>query len=318
VYVSLARPDHWTKNVLMLPGIAVALFYRPDRFGPGTLRDIVLTLAATCLVASSNYVLNEVLDAATDRFHPHKSSRPAVSGGVSTTWALVEWIGLGATGLALAALVNLPVALTAAALWFMGVLYNVRPVRLKDLPYLDVLSESANNALRLALGWFAVVQDRYPPFSLLLAYWMAGAFLMAMKRFSEYRELQAHGLAGAYRASFGRYTEPTLLGSSVFYATLGAVFGGMFILRYRLELVLMAPLIAGLFAYYMQIAYRPQSAAQHPERLYREHKLSAYLLVCVLLFTALMFVRIPWLYDWFTVDPAGIAPLWHLGGSSPR
>lgn len=312
-YIRIARPDHWAKNVLMVPGIAVALFYRPELLTVHTILALALTVIATCLVASSNYVLNELLDAATDRFHPHKSSRPAVSGAIRTPWALAEWLGLAGIGIALALMVNVPVAGTAALLWVLGVLYNLPPIRLKDWAYLDVLSESANNPVRLALGWFAVLPDRLPPFSLLLAYWMSGAFLMAVKRMSEYRELSAQGVAVPYRRSFRSYTEQKLLVSAIFYAVLGAQFGGMFILRYRLELVLMAPFIAGLFAYYVRISYKPQSAAQHPERLYRERALSAYLLLGLCLFTALMFVRLPWLYEWFSVDPAGVTPLWHLG-----
>lgn len=312
-YVRLARPDHWAKNVLMLPGIVVALFYQPDRLTAQILGALAVTLLATCLVASSNYVLNELLDAATDRFHPQKSARSAVVGRVRRRWALVEWLTLGAIGVWLALTVNVPVGMTAAALWLMGLLYNVPPVRTKDWPYLDVLSESANNALRLGLGWFAIMPDHLPPFSLLLAYWMGGAFLMAVKRLAEYRELAAHGTAGRYRRSFNFYSEQALLVSGVFYATLGALFGGMFILRYRLELVLMAPLIAGLFAGYMLIGFQPQSAAQHPERLYRERALSAYLVLCLGVFVLLMVVEIPSLYDWFTVDPAGITPLWRVG-----
>jgi decaprenyl-phosphate phosphoribosyltransferase len=313
-YVRIARPDHWTKNVLMIPGIAVALSYRPSASTMKTVIALGVMIAATCLVASSNYVLNELLDAATDRFHPHKSARPAVSGAIVPALALAEWLVLALVGFTLAFSVNTPVAMSAVALWVMGILYNVPPIRLKDWPYLDVLSESANNPIRLALGWFAILPDRLPPFSLVLAYWMAGAFLMAVKRLSEYRELTAHGpgAAGAYRRSFASYTEQKLLVSSIFYATLGAQFGGMFILRYRLELVLLAPFIAGLFAWYVHISYKPESATQHPERLYREGALSGYLVVCLVLFAVLMFVRIPWLYEWFTVEPAIVAPFWEI------
>lgn len=311
-YVQIARPDHWAKNVLMAPGIAVALFYEPERFTWRTAVAVSLTLAATCFVSSSNYVLNELLDAATDRFHPRKSSRPVVCGRIRQRWALLEWLLLAAVGFGLASAVGQPIALTAAAFWLMGILYNLPPVRLKDLPYLDVLSESANSPLRLGLGWFAVIPDRVPPLSLVLVYWMSGAFLMAVKRLSEYRELSAHRLAGPYRRSFHFYTEQRLLVSSVFYAVLGAQFGGMFILRYRLELVLMAPLIAALFAHYLQISYKPLSAVQHPERLYRERQLSAYLALCLILFVVLMFVHIPILYEWFTVDPAGVTSLWEI------
>ena len=56
-------------------------------------------------------------------------------------------------------------------------------------PYVDVLSESVNNPLRLLLGWFVVTPDVVPPVSLLVAYWMVGAFFMASKRFAEYRSI---------------------------------------------------------------------------------------------------------------------------------
>ena len=81
---------------------------------------------------------------------------------------------------------NLPFVATIAFFWIMGVAYNVRPIRTKEVPYVDVLSESVNNPIRLLLGWFALIPDRFPPISLLLAYWMVGAFFMAMKRFAEY------------------------------------------------------------------------------------------------------------------------------------
>ncbi len=311
-YVRMARLDHWAKNVLMVPGIAIALFYQPERLTLSGAWSLVLTVATTCLVASSNYVLNELLDAKTDRFHPHKSARPAASGAIHRPWALVEWLLLAGAGFGLAWAVNTPVLIAAGVLWLMGLLYNVPPIRLKDWAYLDVLSESANNPLRLGLGWFALIPDRLPPFSLVLAYWMSGAFLMAVKRLSEYRELSAHKVAGSYRRSFESYSEETLLVSSVFYAALGSQFGGMFILRYRLELVLLAPFVAGLFAYYVRISYKPLSAVQHPERLYREPALSAYLLLCLVLFVVLMFVQIPALYEWFSVEPAGVAPLWNI------
>ena len=43
------------------------------------------------------------------------------------------------------------------------------PVRTKDRAYLDVLSESVNDPLRLLMGWFAIIPDALPPSSLILA-----------------------------------------------------------------------------------------------------------------------------------------------------
>ena len=71
-YVAIARPDHWVKNVFMLLGTAAAFVIHPRLFSWAALPSLSLGLAATCLIASSNYVLNEILDADLDRHHPEK------------------------------------------------------------------------------------------------------------------------------------------------------------------------------------------------------------------------------------------------------
>ena len=87
-YVAIMRPDHWFKNVFMLAGIALAAFYNPEAFrGPWVLR-LGIGVAATCLCASSNYVLNEILDAPTDVHHVQKRHRPIPSGRVTPHAAL--------------------------------------------------------------------------------------------------------------------------------------------------------------------------------------------------------------------------------------
>ncbi|HYV34496.1 MAG TPA: UbiA prenyltransferase family protein, partial [Gemmataceae bacterium] len=273
---------------------------------------ILWAVAATCLIASSNYVLNEILDAPTDRSHPKKRHRPIPSGQVKLAIAYAEWVLLGIVGLVMAAALNGPFFLSALALLVMGIVYNVPPVRSKDLPYVDVLSESVNNPLRLLLGWFAVAPHQFPPVSLLIAYWMIGAFFMATKRFSEYRSLADPQTAAAYRKSFGHYNEQNLLISMFFYTTCFALFLGVFIIRYHLELILIVPLVGGFVSYYLSVAFKAESAAQKPEKLYRERGLMAYLIVCVLAFVILMFVRIPVLYEWFNVVPAAAPPLWHF------
>lgn len=313
-YLQIARADHWSKNAFMLLGVLLAFFYRPDLLARASLGRLVLAVAATCLVASSNYVLNELLDGPQDRSHPEKRHRPVPSGQINPALAYAEWIGLALAGIGLALAVNREVAATAAALWVMGLAYNVPPIRLKEWPYLDVLSESVNNPIRLALGWFALIPDRFPPVSLVLSYWMLGAFLMAIKRLAELRHVGDREALSEYRQSFRHYTEERLLVGIMFYASTCALFGGIFIVRYRLELILFVPLLAGFLAYYFKIGMQPDSAAQHPERLHRERGFMIYLVVCLAAFVALMFTEIPSLYRWFRVEPASIAPLWTIGG----
>jgi 4-hydroxybenzoate polyprenyltransferase len=194
-------------------------------------------------------------------------------------------------------------ALTALVLWIMGCLYNFPPVRTKDVPYLDVLTESVNNPLRMLLGWYAVTSLIVPPVSLLIAYWMIGCYFMALKRFSELNELHKagdHAVAGAYRASFRRYTPESLLVSVVFYASTAMLFLGAFIIRYRMELILGFPLVALTMAIYLKTAFKAESAVQNPEKLYREPLLMASFTATVLVLGILLFVRLPRLENFFT------------------
>jgi len=312
-YVQIARIDHWFKNSFMMLGVILAVFYEPQVAVWSSLAPLVVAVVATCLVASSNYVLNELLDGPNDLLHPEKRHRPVPSGRVRPGLAYAEWLLLAAAGLGLALSLNVYFFVSALSLWVMGIAYNVPPVRTKEWPYLDVLSESVNNPIRLMLGWFALVTAHFPPISLTISYWMVGAFFMAMKRYAEYRQIGNPAVAAAYRRSFEYYNEERLLISLFFYATACALFAGIFIVRYHPELILFAPLAAGLFAYYMKLGLQPDSPVQNPEKLYRQRGFVAYLVVCFLAFVVLMFTSIPKMYDLFNIAPSDMTPLWILG-----
>ena len=91
-YIGLARPDHWFKNVFMIPGMVLGWMAcgRPP-VGP-LIPAFALAIASACLVASSNYTINEWLDADEDRQHPEKKFRPAGVGRILVSLAYVQWI----------------------------------------------------------------------------------------------------------------------------------------------------------------------------------------------------------------------------------
>ena len=293
-HLALARPDHWFKNVFMLPGVALGLVLSHP-VSPSILLFLVIGLASTCLVASANYTINEWLDAKFDRHHPTKRHRPSAHGRINARLVWIQYCILIAAGLGLAALVSKTFLTFSIILLGMGVVYNAQPFRTKDIPYLDVLSEALNNPLRLLLGWAVVIEGALPPSSILLAYWMGGAYLMAIKRFAELRFIADREAAGLYRASFRRYTEDSLLVSAFFYALTAAFFIGIFLLKYRIEFLLSIPFFALLFAWYLAIGMRPRSPVQTPEKLYREKWFIAYVVFLGALVTALFFVDLPWL-----------------------
>jgi 4-hydroxybenzoate polyprenyltransferase len=298
-HLRIMRLDHSIKQIFIIPGIVLAMAMTGSGLSAKVLIRILIGLVASTLIACSNYVVNEILDAPFDRLHPIKKNRPAASGLVHLGWGYAQWIVMMLAGMALASYLGRGFLLSAAALWIMGCVYNIQPIRSKDIPYVDVLSESINNPLRFCLGWYSVVTAILPPASLLVSYWMLGCYFMSLKRFSEYRQIADPAAAAAYRSSFRYYSEESLLNSATFYAAACMLFFGAFMMRYRIELILSFPVVAWLMAVYFSLSFRHESAVQNPERLYREPKLMIPLGICVALIVLLLFVNLPWIAAMF-------------------
>jgi len=298
-YIKIARPDHWIKNLFVLPGIPLALFFFPQYANRAALNEIMIGLIAACVVASSNYVLNELLDAKFDRFHPEKKDRPLAAGRISRHMAWLEWFVLSALGLGLGFFANTHTGWACFTFWIFALLYNVPPIRTKELTYFDVMTESINNAIRLSIGWYATGVTVLPPTSALFAYWMFGSFLMATKRFAEYRRIDNPEQAGLYRRSFYHYTEESLIVSIVFYIAMFVTGLSVFMMQYKHELVLGMPFLAYMIAYYLYLGFQPNSPTQYPEYLYKEKHLMLATLFCAVFFLVLFFVDFPLISAWF-------------------
>ncbi len=294
-YIAIARPSHWFKNIFIIPGFVLGLLV-VGQIPEGIFLKSILAIISVCLITSANYTINEWLDAEFDKFHPLKSGRPSVLGHIEYKFVLLQYVVLASVGLVSAYFVSTMYLVTSFVLLYMGFMYNVLPFRTKDRVYLDVLSESVNNPLRLLLGWFIVVYTFLPPSSLLIAYWMGGAFLMAVKRYAELRLISDKTTAELYRKSFKYYTENSLLVSILFYAMVFGFFFGVFMIKYRIEFLLSFPFFAILFAWYLQMGMGKDSVAQRPEKLFKETSFMMYCLFLIVLLVILYVVDIPSLH----------------------
>ena len=292
-HLEICRLDHWIKNIFIVPGILLGISVYPSSMGTSLWLAIAIGLLASGLIASSNYVINEILDAPFDALHPTKKYRPTPAGRVHIRFAYVQWLALMVFGLLLGSLVSAKLVWVLAWLWIMGCIYNIKPIRAKDVPYVDVLVESVNNPIRLLIGWYIVAPPYQIPVSLLISYWMIGAYLMAIKRFAEMRDISKNISAKQYRKSFSYYTEQNLLVSIMFYAAASMLFFGAFVMRYRLELILSFPLIAFIMAMYLNLAFKEDGGAQAPEKLWRETPLMLASFLCLLLMVLLMNYPLP-------------------------
>lgn len=141
------RPHQWAKNVLVFLPIVAG-----HTLGAAEVTAAVMAFLAFSLVASSVYVLNDLLDLAADRVHPRKRNRPFASGALPLrhgTWMAPALLIAGAAisvalGPAfLAVMVLYYLTTTTYSLWF------------KRRPVIDICMLAALYALRIVAGGVA-------------------------------------------------------------------------------------------------------------------------------------------------------------------
>lgn len=144
-----ARPEQWTKNLIVFAGLL---------FGGRLLegRAVLLataTFAIFCALSACIYLFNDVMDRDTDRRHPLKLMRPIASGRLSSRAALATAGLLGAG--ALFAAVTIRPALGGTASMYLGLLL-LYSISLKHIVIVDVLTIAGGFVLRAVAGALAV------------------------------------------------------------------------------------------------------------------------------------------------------------------
>jgi decaprenyl-phosphate phosphoribosyltransferase len=270
----MSRFSHYVKNVFVLPGIIIAMILVDYQTSISQIYfHSFQGLLSISIAASANYVLNEYLDRDTDLFHPNKSSRPAAKGRIKFRTFSIYYFTLAMVSFVISLWLTSTFSLVILLFLGSGIIYNVRPLRLKDRYLLDVITESFNNVLRFLAGWFLVTQEYFPPITLLMSYWWIGAFLMTAKRLAEIQGFETVKQAIQYRTSFSQYTVAKLRSLSFLYGALALMSLSIFAIKYESGFVFMIPILAFLFTYYFHVSDGLTSVAQNPENLWRDRKL---------------------------------------------
>ncbi len=249
-YLEALRVSRWPRSASIIVGSgaywALKMKFSPDGFK--LLPRVLLAFLLTWAISTANYIINEIADAPFDKHHPDRKRRPLVSGKVKA-WVLMVIFFILVAGAFAAGLSLFPKEfnLSLFALLLAGFLYNLKPIRLKDRPFIDSLAESANNPIRFLIGWYAVGQG-FPDLLLLAAWWMLGNFLMVGKRLSELLSL-GREQAERYRPSFKSYTEKNLKLYLAITASLFSLFFLAFCWFNRLFLTSLSLLFSLAFMY---------------------------------------------------------------------
>lgn len=221
-WIRLLRVKDWYKNVTVLLGFILALYYTNTNITLNFFMSISLALFFTCILSSSNYILNAINDKEYDKKHPIKKNRPLPKNIIKTHHAMIAMIMLLMLSMFLSLLLgNMLVSISLFGLFIASILYNTPPIRLKDKPYADVISESINNPIRFLIGWF-IVTNIVPTILLLMLVWVLGGYLMTKKRLNEL--IDSKEMLCAYRKVFNYYTKKKLGAAMAVYIILSFLF----------------------------------------------------------------------------------------------
>jgi decaprenyl-phosphate phosphoribosyltransferase len=293
-YLRAMRLERWPRSAAIFSGCAAYVFLYRGEFPLSGLFEPAWRAAAAFLltwgISTANYIVNEIVDLAFDVHHPSKRLRPLVAGEIRKGPFALIGLFLIAVCLGLAWIVfDIHFLLALAGLLLAGIIYNVKPIRTKDIPFLDSISESANNPIRFLIGWYALAPlAPFPPASVLLSWWAFGNFLMVAKRLSEFRFLKEK--AGAYRTSQKRYTRTKLLGGMI--ASAAVCLGTFLLFAYRGSLVsffAIAPFLVVFFLLIFSKTLREAEVMEEPEKLLASPKFAIYTLFLLALFVLAFF-----------------------------
>jgi 4-hydroxybenzoate polyprenyltransferase/phosphoglycolate phosphatase-like HAD superfamily hydrolase len=141
------RPHQWLKNTLIFLPMFVA-----HQLDWATVVLSMMAFIAFSLIASSVYVLNDLLDLASDRAHPRKRLRPFASGSVPISHGSWMAAGLLVLGASMAALLGWRFALIMAAYYLLTSAYSLS---LKRLVVIDICVLAGLYTLRILAGGVA-------------------------------------------------------------------------------------------------------------------------------------------------------------------
>lgn len=203
------RPRQWIKNLLvfMAPAAAGVLGHWATTF------RVAAAFFVFCAVASGTYLINDVVDAQSDRHHPVKRRRPVASGDLSSYVALSTGGVLIAFGIA-AALVIGP--------WGFGVVVGIYAavsvaysLRLKNEPVVELAIVASGFVLRAVAG--GVVADVRLSNWFIVFTSFAALFVVTGKRYAEHHRLG--GERGSHRLVLADYSESFLKSTLTISAT---------------------------------------------------------------------------------------------------
>lgn len=219
--LKLLRPKQWIKNF----AVFAAIIFTGQLFNPPVVDKVILAFIVFCGLSSAVYVINDIFDIEKDRLHPFKRFRPLANRDLSISYAIVIFLLMTASSLALSFFINTAFFLLVIVYLLLQISYSMV---LKNITVLDILALAGGYILRVYAGELA--SNYHISVWLVLTTVALSLFLAIGKRRSEltliskYSEKQIE----ATRQTLSHYSERLLDVYASIFATATFIFYALF------------------------------------------------------------------------------------------
>ncbi|WP_321778213.1 UbiA prenyltransferase family protein [Sulfurimonas sp.] len=170
--ITLLRPHQYIKNLFIFAPLLFSF-----HFSVGSLLSTFIAFILFCVVASSIYVLNDLMDIEEDKRHPSKKNRPLASGKIDEKTAKKLIIFLSSGAFLFSFIFDIKLFMILLLYFILNVLYSFR---LKHIAIVDIFIISTGFVLRLFAG--ALVTDTPLSIWIIIITFLLAIFLSLAKR----------------------------------------------------------------------------------------------------------------------------------------
>lgn len=178
----LMRPKQWIKNFF----IFAAMIFSGKFTNTYIFLMNIFVFVMFCLISSSVYILNDLVDVDKDRQHPEKKNRPIASGKVTKLQALMMEIILLSIVFIISYNVNLKLLIVFLIYFVINIFYSFK---LKNIVIIDVMIITFGFVLRVESGSISTNVQLSP--WMILCTILISLFIALNKRKSEIVTLKA-------------------------------------------------------------------------------------------------------------------------------
>ena len=170
----MCKIKHYIKNVIVI----LPLIFSMNIFNVELYPKCILIFLGFCLISSSVYVMNDIIDAEYDKKHPLKCSRPVADGRISKRTAVIICILLFLMSFLTVYSLNRLCMLMIGLYFVLNIFYSLS---LKNILLVDAACIATGFIFRMVAGCFAI--DVLPsPLVILMTFFVSMFFTFTKRK----------------------------------------------------------------------------------------------------------------------------------------